>query len=43
MEMYDYCYACDNDDEDFEDMRNDYGCAEWGKLIKIPTTVEGAE
>ncbi len=43
IEMYDYCYACENDDEDFEDMRNDYGCAEWGKLIKIPTTVEGAE
>lgn len=46
LEMYDYCYACDSDnmdDTDYDDLRNDYGCAEWGKLIKIPTTVEGAE
>lgn len=43
MEMYDYCYACENDEEDYEDIRKEYGCAEWGKLIKIPATVEGAE
>jgi hypothetical protein len=46
MEMYDECYACNGDnidDTDYDDLRNDYGCSEWGKLIKIPTTVEGAE
>ena len=46
MEMYDECYACNSDnidDTDYDDLRNDYGCSEWGKLIKIPTTVEGAE
>ena len=46
MEMYDECYACNDDnidDTDYDDLRNDYGCSEWGKLIKIPTTVEGAE
>lgn len=46
MEMYDECYACNDDnidDTDYDDLRNDYGCSEWGKLIKIPSTVEGAE
>ena len=43
MEMYDECYACDNDDDDSEEMREAYGCAKWGKLIKIPSTAEGAE
>ena len=45
MEMYDECYACDNDDdgEYSEELRETYGCAKWGKLIKIPSTVEGAE
>jgi hypothetical protein len=43
IEMYDECYACENDDDGSEEMREAYGCAKWGKLIKIPTTVEGAE
>ena len=46
MEMYDECYACNDDnidDTDYDDLRNDYGCSEWGKLIKIPSTAEGAE
>lgn len=42
IEMYDECYACDNDDEDSEEMREMYGCAKWNKLIKIPDNVSGA-
>lgn len=44
IEMYDYCYACeDMDDSELDDTRETYGCAKWGKVIKIPTTAEGAE
>lgn len=42
VEMYGDCWACANDDEEYDDLRKEYKCAEYNKLV-VPNTLEGIQ